>query len=53
MLSGLESMFLYRFKIPISPPDWTILDNWVFENFILADEPLAKALRNFETFCIS
>ena len=31
------------------PPDCTILDNYVFENFILADEPFAKALRIFET----
>ena len=33
----------------INPPNHTILDNWVFENFILADEPFAKALRIFET----
>ena len=25
------------------------LDNWVFESFILADEPFAKTLRIFET----
>ena len=25
------------------------LDHWVFENFILADEPFAKDLRDFET----
>ena len=25
------------------------LCKWVFDNFILADEPFAKALRNFET----
>ena len=36
----------------INSPDCTILDNLVFENFILADEPFAKALRNFET-CVS
>ena len=28
-----------------NPPDSIILDNWVFENFILADEPFAKALQ--------
>ena len=26
----------------------TILDNWVFGNFILADEPFAKALQIFK-----
>ena len=35
-----------------TPPDYTILDNWVFENFILADEPFAKALQILET-CVS
>ena len=30
----------------------TILDNWIFENFILADESFAKALHIFET-CVS
>ena len=29
-----------------------ILDNWVFENFILADEPFSKVLQIFET-CVS
>ena len=32
-----------------NPPDCIILDNWVFENFILADEPFAKILWIFET----
>ena len=36
--------------IGINPPDWFILDNWVFENFILANEPFAKALQIFETW---
>ena len=36
----------------INSPDCAILDNLVFENFILGDEPFAKALRNFET-CVS
>ena len=26
-----------------------MLDSWVFENFILADEPFAKPLEFFET----
>ena len=34
----------------INPPDCIILDNWVFENFILANEPFAKALQIFETY---
>ena len=29
-----------------------ILDNWVFENFILAAEPFSKVLQIFET-CVS
>ena len=33
----------------ITLPDCIILDNWVFENFILVDEPFVKALRIFET----
>ena len=32
-----------------NPPDCPILTNWVFDNFILADEPFAKALRSLET----
>ena len=27
-----------------NPPNCTILDNWVLENFILTDESFAKAL---------
>ena len=38
--------------MPVTLPDFIILDNWVFENFILADEPFAKALQIFET-CVS
>ena len=30
-------------------PECIFLNKRVFENFILADEPFAKALRNFET----
>ena len=32
---------------PKNPRDCIILDNRVFENFILADEPFAKALQIF------
>ena len=35
--------------LPRNPPDYPILCNWVFYNFILADEPFAKALQSFET----
>ena len=38
-----------RRSLPKSPPKCIILDNWVFENFILADEPFTKALRIIET----
>ena len=36
-----------------NPPDYIILDNWVFENFILADEPFAEILQIFETFVLA
>ena len=36
-----------------SSSDCPILYNRVFDNFILADEPFAKALRSFGNFCIS
>ena len=36
-------------SLPQNPTNCTILDNQVFENFILADEPFAKPLRIFET----
>ena len=34
---------------PKNTPDCPILWNWVFDNFILAEEPFAKAFRSFET----
>ena len=36
-------------SLPKNPPGYQILCNWAFNNFILADEPFAKTLRNFET----
>ena len=36
----------------LNSPDGIILDNLVFENFILDDEPFTKALRSLET-CVS
>ena len=51
ILSGLKMGFLCGFIITsnmlINPSDCLILCNWVFDNFILADEPFAKALRIF------
>ena len=35
------------------PPNWTTLDNWAFEDFILANEPFAKALIFFWNSYIS
>ena len=35
--------------LPRNPADFTILWNWVFESFTLADDPFAKALRAFKT----
>ena len=39
-------------RLPKNPPDCTILDRWVFDNFKLADELFTKALRSLET-CLS
>ena len=39
-------------SLPNNPRDCTILDSWVFDNFILADALFAKALWNLET-CLS
>ena len=36
-------------SLPKNPPYSPILCNWVFDKFILADEPFEKALRSFET----
>ena len=38
-------------SLPKNLSDWPILDNCDFENFVLPDEPFAKALRNLE-FCV-
>ena len=39
-------------RLPKDPPDCTILCNWVFDNFILAEELFWKSLRSFETFVL-
>ena len=36
-------------RLPRNPPDCTILESWVFDNFILTDKLFAKALRSLET----
>ena len=36
-------------SLPKNPPDYPILCNCVFDNFILADDLFAKALRILET----
>ena len=47
-LSGRLTILLKPDVIPDisvkNPPDCIILDKWVFENFILADETFAKTL---------
>ena len=35
-----------------NPPDYVILDSWLSDNFISADELFAKVLRSYET-CLS
>ena len=44
-----DRVFSYGRKSPKNPCDCPILCNWVFHNFILADELFAKALRSLET----
>ena len=34
--------------LPKNPPNCPILCNWVFDSFILADEPFAKVLRSLK-----
>ena len=35
-----------------NPLDYPIFCNWVFDNFILAEELFAKALQSFETYVL-
>ena len=39
-------------SLPKNPPDFPILCNWIFDDFVLADELFANALQSLET-CIS
>ena len=36
-------------SLPRNPPNFTILNNWIFDNMILVDDLLAKALWRFTT----
>ena len=40
-------------RLPKNPPNFIILDNWAFENFILGDESSAKALRIYLVYCLT
>ena len=37
-------------SLPRNFPIYTILDSWVFDSFILGDEPFAKVLWRLETY---
>ena len=39
-------------SLPKNPPDCPILRNWVFDDFILAEELFVKAFRNLKTFVL-
>ena len=47
ILNGESGLVIWNGLYARSPSCSTILDNWVFEKFILANEPFAKALRIF------
>ena len=56
MANGLITFFINSNPVfsngrrsPRNPPDCIILDNWVFDNLIPADELFAKTLRRFAT----
>ena len=39
-------------SLPKNLPDFPISCNWVFDNFVLADEPFVKALQSPETYVL-
>ena len=39
-------------SLPKNPPDCPILYNWVFDSFILADEPFEKAFRSLKIYAL-
>ena len=50
LANGLIAFFINGpNNLPRNPPYCIILDNWVFDDLISADEWFAKALRRFET----
>ena len=49
LANGLSTFSKSPESLPKNPSDYTILCNWVFENFILVDSLFAKALWGFET----
>ena len=40
-------------RLPENPPDCSVLCNWVFDNFILADKIICKNFTNLWNLCIS
>ena len=58
--AGLTTLFIkgntvfsnYSKSLSKNPLDCPILCNWVFDDFILAEELFAKALQSFETFLL-
>ena len=38
-------------SLPRNLPAFTVLGSWVFEKFVLADEPFAKAYKTFSNLC--
>ena len=49
LLMLLQFLVIAQKVYPRNPSNCTILDRWVFENFVLADEPFAKTLQIHET----
>ena len=45
LINGLRSL-------PRNPPDWTILDSLIIDNFIVADEFLAKVQQSYKLFSV-
>ena len=60
MANGLTTFFIINnlfFSngpqgLPKNAPDCSILCYWVFDNFILADEPFAKVLQSYKTYVL-
>ena len=55
LANGFSTFFIWNGpkSLPNNPRDWAILDKWIFNNFRLADELLAKALMKSWNLCIS